>query len=210
MYTPRSFREDDREVLHDLMRRHPFGTLFSWSEEGPVATHLPFELDAARGEYGTLMGHMARANPHWRSLAGGGEVLVAFVGPHAYVSPSWYVDPVTVPTWNYAAVHAWGAARVFEDGAVLRDHVLRLSREHEAYVTPPWDPAQAEPLLPAQLKAIVGIEIPIRRLEGKFKFNQNRSREDQAGVAAALASSPDTMLRDVAAIMRRNLERDGP
>lgn len=210
MYIPRSHREEDTSLLHDLVRRYNFATLFSWTHEGPAATHVPFELEADRGgPYGTLLAHVARANPHWRSLDGEREVLVAFVGPHAYISPSWYVDPVTVPTWNYAAVHVYGVPRLIHDTARLREHVLRLSRLHEAHLSPPWDPINAEPVLAANLKAIVGIEIPITRIEGKFKFNQNRSREDQAGVAAALERSADPLARAVAEIMRRNLDTDG-
>jgi len=208
MYVPRSFRQDDVSRLHDFIRSHSFGTLFSHGADGPFATHLPFLLDPGPGEYGTLIAHVARANPHWRSQPET-EVLVTFLGPHAYISPAWYADPVTVPTWNYAAVHASGPAHTFVERDRLRRHVLRLVEEHERYVAPPWDPAHAEPILESQLAGIVGIEIPIRRLEGKFKFNQNRSRADQEGVVAALSASADSRLRDVASIMRAHLE-SGP
>jgi transcriptional regulator len=206
MYIPRSFRDDDAGRLHDFIRHYNFGTLFSQTTDGPLGTHLPFLLDAGRGDFGTLIAHVARANPHWRSLDTESDVLVTFLGPHAYISPAWYTDPVTVPTWNYAAVHATGPATTFVEPARLRDHVLRLVQEHEGYIDPPWDAAHAEPILESQLGAIVGIEIRIRRLEGKFKFNQNRSRADQEGVVAALSASPDSRLRDVAGIMQANLQ----
>lgn len=207
MFTPRSFREEDPAVLHDLVRQHSFATLFCATDEGPMATHLPFEFHPDPAPGGTLVAHMARANPHWRSLERGPEVLVSFLGPHNYVSPSWYADPVTVPTWNYAAVHVWGVPRLFHDADLLREHVLRLTTHYEALVDPPWDPRHAEPVMEVELKAIVGIEIPVQRIVGKFKFNQNRSRADQQGVAVALERTDDPMHREAAAIMRRHLKR---
>lgn len=108
MYIPRSFREDNIAALHELIRQHSFGTLFSQTSEGPFATHLPFLIDPEPWPFGTMRAHMARANPHWRRLTNAVDVLVVFLGPHAYISPSWYVNQVTVPTWNYAAVHAVG------------------------------------------------------------------------------------------------------
>jgi len=208
MYTPRSFREEDPAVLFDLMRRHSFATLFGAAPEGPIATHLPFMVEPERGDRGVLVAHMARANPHWRTFDGESEALVTFLGPHAYISPSWYAEKVTVPTWNYAAVHVYGVPRVVEDAAVLREQVERLVHLHEAYVPEPWDVANAEPLMESQLRAIVGFEIPIRRMEGKLKFNQNRSREDREGVVAALEKESEPALRAVAAIMRRTMESE--
>jgi transcriptional regulator len=210
MYIPGSFRENDFANMQELIRGNSFGTLFSQTPEGPFATHLPFLIDPEPAPLGTLRAHMARANPHWRSLTSAVDVLVTFLGPHAYISPSWYVNQVTVPTWNYAAVHAVGGVALIHDKGRLRDHVLSLVREHESYIDPPWNPAAAEPILDAQLGAIVGLEIRIRSLEGKFKFNQNRSREDQAGVIAALSASGDPQGRAVARIMRANLDRAAP
>lgn len=212
MYTPPSYREDDPAVLHDLIRRNNFGILFSSGPDGPVATHLPFSLDAHRGEHGTLVAHMARANPHWRSFAPDREVLAVFAGPHAYISPTWYEEKATVPTWNYAAVHVYGVPRLVEDTAVLRAQVERLVHEHEAHRDPAWDMSAAEPKMEGLLRAIVGFEIPILRIEGKMKFNQNRSREDQEGVIRALEASPDTTDRAVVEIMRGNLrpEEEAP
>lgn len=206
MYTPPSFREEDPTILHDLIRRNNFGILFSAGPDGPVATHLPFSLDAGRGEHGTLVAHMARANPHWKSLAPDQEVLVVFAGPHAYVSPTWYAEPVAVPTWNYAAVHVYGVPRLVADMDVLRGQVEQLVQEHEAHRAPPWDMAAAEPRMEGLLKAIVGFEIPIARVEGKMKFNQNRSREDREGVVRALEAERDPMAQAVVEIMRRTME----
>lgn len=205
MYTPPSFREENSAVLHDLIRRNNFGILFSSGPEGPLATHLPFSLDADRGECGTLVAHMARANPHWKALSVDQEVLAVFAGAHAYISPTWYVEPVAVPTWNYAAVHVYGRPRLVEDMGVLRTQVERLVHQHEAHRNPAWDPAAAEPKMQGLLKAIVGFEIPIARIEGKMKFNQNRSREDQEGVVRGLEEEGDEAGRTVAAIMRHKL-----
>ncbi|HSG50220.1 MAG TPA: FMN-binding negative transcriptional regulator, partial [Longimicrobiales bacterium] len=187
-------------------RRNNFGILFSAGPDGPVATHLPFSLDAERGEHGTLVAHMARANPHWKALAPDQEVLVVFAGPHAYISPTWYAEPVAVPTWNYAAVHVYGVPQLVEDMDVLRGQVEQLVHEHEAHRDPAWDVAAAEPKLEGLLKAIVGFEIPIARVEGKMKFNQNRSREDREGVVRALEGEADSMAQAVVEIMRRTME----
>ncbi len=205
MYTPRSFREDDPAVLFQLMRDYPFATLFGAGDDGPLATHLPFLVEPERGPKGTLVAHMARANPHWRTFDGRSEVLVTFIGPNAYISPAWYKQKVTVPTWNYAAVHAYGVPRLVEDAAVVRAQLEELVRIQEAHVAEPWDPASAEPAMESKLQAIVGFEIPITRLEGKLKFNQNRSIEDRQGVVAALERESDLRLRAVAEIMRAML-----
>ncbi len=206
MYLPRSFRVEDLDQLHRHIEQYSFGTLFSRTPDGPFATHLPFLLDPTRGPAGTLMGHMARANAHWRGFSPDDEVLVTFLGPHAYISPSWYASPAAVPTWNYAAVHVWGVARLIEDLDALREHVLQMVDAHERRLDPSWDPAAAGDIIDIELRAIIGFEIPIARIEGKYKFNQNRSREDQEGVIAALSRGTDTQLRAVVEIMRGNLK----
>lgn len=208
MWTPRSFRVEDIRRLHDLVRSYPFGLLVSEDGGRLVGTHLPFMIESS-GVQGTLLGHMARANPHWRSWSDESEVLAVFQGPHAYISPGWYRERVTVPTWNYAAVHAYGRPSLVHDPAQLRDMVTRLTRLYEPE-TGNWSPDEAEPVMDTELQAIVGFRIPIDRIEGKFKFNQNRSRSDQAGVVAALEGSEDPSRRGVAAIMRENLSRDPP
>lgn len=206
MYLPRSFKEEDLPTLHALMRENSFAVLFSQTDDMPFATHLPFMVDSERGRYGTLIAHMARANPHWRQFEKSPEVLVIFQGPHAYISPAWYEDQVTVPTWNYAAVHAHGRPKLIHDKKELRGMVENLVRIHEKGIDSGWDIAQAEPIMETELKAIVGFEIPISRIEGKFKFNQNRSEEDRKGVIRALEKSDDPMQRIVAEVMRRVTE----
>ncbi len=207
MYTPPSFRIDDLAVLHALIREHSFGILVSQHGDRPVATHLPFHIDPGRGgPYGTLIAHMARANPQWKSWTDQTRVLAIFQGPHAYVSPGWYESQETVPTWNYATVHAGGTPRVIHDPDALRPLVTALVDLHEDHAGSGWDRGLMEPGMPAELKAIVGFEIPIDTLEGTFKFNQNRSRADQRGVADHLERSADPVERAAGAIMRRNLD----
>ena len=205
MYTPRSYRNDDLDALFALIRRYNFATLFTHRGGESFATHLPFLVDPGRGAHGTLIAHMARANPHWRAFDGAAPSLIVFMGPHAYISPAWYHEQVTVPTWNYAVVHATGTPQLVTDGALLREMVMRLVDNHEAPIGHPWNVRQAEPAIVDELPGIIGFEIPIDRIEGKFKMNQNRSREDQEGVAAALEKSTDPGEREIARMMRENL-----
>ena len=207
MWTPRSFRVEDKAVLHDLIRQFSFGVLFSQSPDGPVATHLPFMIDGDRGPNGTLIAHMARANPHWKSWTEETELLAVFQGPHAYISPAWYEDQETVPTWNYATLHAYGRPNVIHDPDQLRPMVTRLVDLHEGGLDYPWDSSQMESVMEVELKAIVGFEIPIDRMEGKYKFNQNRSVADQRGVAEVLGGSDEPALRAVGEIMSDNVSR---
>lgn len=206
MYTPASFKVDDLERLHELMRRYPFALLLTEQDGEIAATHLPFMIDAPRGKQGTLLAHMARANPHWKLFDGQRESLVVFTGAHAYISPSWYQSPVTVPTWNYAVVHAHGRPTIVRDKTRVRAMLEKLVAIHEAYVEPPWSTSQAGDYIGKQLDYIVAFEIEIERLEGKFKFNQNRSRADQEGVVRALSESDDPMKLAVAEIMRTQLK----
>lgn len=204
MYIPASFAETDIGKLHDLMRAYNFATLVSSGASGPYATHLPFLLDSEAGASGTLITHMARANPHWKMIAPADEVLVIFQGPHSYISPTWYVESSVVPTWNYAAVHAYGSARLIHDEQRLRQIVTALVEHHEGPGNLPGLDTHFQENL---LKAIVGLEIPIGRLEGKFKISQNKSPEDQQRVIEALAQASHSDQRAVAQIMRANLER---
>jgi transcriptional regulator len=189
MYTPAAFAATDTAGLHDLIEAHGFGTLVSAEADGPVATHLPFLVERARGSRGTLVCHMARANPQWRAL-GGTTCLAIFLGPHGYISPGWYASAPAVPTWNYAAVHAYGHARVIEDESALREIVAKLAARHEAGRPQPWSLDRTpEEFVRGMLRAIVGIEIEIERLEGKHKLGQNRPAADRRGVLAALSAS---------------------
>jgi transcriptional regulator len=184
MYTPSAFRADDRTALYNLIERHGFGTLVTVLDGAPFATHLPLLLDRERG---LLLGHVARANPHWRALDGAAESLAIFQGPHGYVSPSWYVTGPAVPTWNYAAVHVYGAPRLLDDEARLLDLLRRLVDQYESGRPRPWTMDLPADYLKKMLHGIVGFEMPIGRVEGKFKLNQNRPAEDRRGVIGQLA-----------------------
>jgi transcriptional regulator len=207
MYTPRSYRNDKLEELFALIRRYNFGALFTHRAGESFVTHIPFMVDPARGAQGTLIAHMARANPHWKAFDGAAPSVVVFMGAHAYISPAWYREQETVPTWNYAVVHATGTPRLVTDDARLREMVMQLVNNHEEPLGHPWDVRKAESAMKVELAGIVGFEIPIERIEGKFKLNQNRSREDQEGVVAALESSSDPAEREIARMMRANLEK---
>lgn len=192
MYQPAHFREDRLEVQHQLIRAHPLGLLVSAGEGGLVADHVPFLLEAGALALGTLRCHVARANPHWQRLASAAEVLIVFQGPQAYITPSWYPSKrehgKVVPTWNYVVVHAWGRPQVMDDPAWLRRQIECLTRQQEATRAAPWHVNDAPaPFIDAQIKAIVGIEIPIGRIEGKWKVSQNRPEADRDGVRAGLA-----------------------
>ncbi len=205
MYTPPAFRDDDRDSIHATIRAARLATLVTATAEGLVATPLPLMIEPAEGEHGTLYGHVARANPQWR-LAPIGAAMAVFMGPDAYVTPSWYASKrehgKVVPTWNYVAVHAYGPAEFFEDADRLLDVVTRLTRHHEAQRAEAWAVSDAPaPFIASQLKGIVGVRLPITRLEGKRKLSQNRSEADRAGVAAGLGESDDAMDRVVAGLI---------
>ena len=196
MYQPPHFREDRLEVQHDLIRAHPFGLLITAGPGGLAANPIPFVIDREASEHGTLKGHLARANPQWRDLGGVEECLIVFQGPHAYVSPSWYPTKQetgkVVPTWNYVTVHAWGRPRAVEDAGWLRAQVEALTDLREGVRTEPWQVNDApEPFVAAQLKGIVGVEVPISRIEGKWKVSQNRPPVDRAGVVRGLRQQDD-------------------
>jgi transcriptional regulator len=215
MYLPAHFREDRLPVLHDLIRTHGFATLVALGAEGLVANHIPLLLDAAGGALGTLRGHVARANPLWQTFRPEVEALAIFHGPHAYISPSLYPAKQetgkVVPTWNYAVVHAYGPLRPVEDAAWLRRLVEDLTRRHEAGRANPWQVSDApEPYIGQMLKAIVGLEIPVARLEGKWKVSQNRPPQDRAAVAADLNRSDDPARRALAALVTEAGQKPAP
>ena len=189
MYVPAVFAETDTDVLHDLIESHNFATLVTGGPAEPYATHVPFLLDRGRGEHGTLITHLSRGNPHWRQIAGS-TTLVIFSGPHGYVSPSWYEIHPAVPTWNYAAVHAYGQARLIEEPSKLEALVKRLVRTHEGAGANAWSAEALPPdFMAGMLRGIVGLEIPVERLEGKFKLSQNRKPVDRKRVIATLTGS---------------------
>lgn len=206
MYLPSAFRQDDLAELHAQMQASPFALLTSAGAAGMLASHLPLLLAPDEGEFGTLYGHFARANPHWRDLQGGAEALAVFSGPDAYISPGWYPAKAehgkVVPTWNYIAVHARGPVELIEEPERLLQIVSRLSDQHERGRERPWAVSDApREYLDSMLRAIVGFALPIRRLEGKWKLGQNRSAADQQGVRDGLASSPSPGDRELAARM---------
>jgi transcriptional regulator len=204
VYVPTHFREPSVPVLHEMMRRIRLGTLVTLNAEGLVASHLPMLIDAEPGPFGRLSGHVARANPQWRSLNPEMPALVIFTGPQAYITPSWYaskrLNGKVVPTWNYVAIHAYGALRFIDDPAHALAHVTRLTAEQEATRAEPWKVSDAPAaFIAGMVKGIVGFELAIARLEGKWKMSQNRPEDDRAGVVEGLAREGGPA--DVAAIV---------
>ncbi|MFR9702914.1 FMN-binding negative transcriptional regulator [Aeromonas sanarellii] len=191
MYLPPHFAVTDPEALHQLIRAHPLGALVTHGELGLDANHLPFELDAGEGGQGVLRAHVARNNPLWQEVKDGDEVLVIFRAAEGYISPSWYpgkqVHHQQVPTWNYAVVHAHGRIRVRDDARFVRRLLATLTRTQEAAEPRPWKMADApRDYLETMVQAVVGIEIEIDRLVGKFKLSQNKEAADRQGAIAAL------------------------
>tara|TARA_Y100001936_G_scaffold233137_1_gene258752 strand:+ start:95 stop:694 length:600 start_codon:yes stop_codon:yes gene_type:complete len=194
MYIPKKFAETDRDILFGVIRRYDFGLLVCETPDGPMATHIPFRL-----EDDCLLTHMARANPHWKSFADDKQVLVIFQGPHCYVSPRWYESAPEVPTWNYVAVHAYGVPHIIEDLDEVTAGQVALVDDYEQGVWRLQD--QGEDYVNNMARAIVSIRIPIERIEGKFKLNQNKSAEKRQKVIAQLKTSDDPLARDVAKLM---------
>jgi transcriptional regulator len=199
MYVPRAFAQPDASRLHDFMRRHDFAILTTLGEGGLVASHLPLLFEPDAGPHGHLVGHMARANPQWRRVEG--ETLAVFSGPHAYVSPSWYEEEGTVPTWNYVAVHAYGLFRVVEGRDPLLEILRKTVRAHEGPRPVPWVFDEEAPHVEAMLRAIVGFRIEITRLEGKWKLSQNHPERRRRKVMNALAARSDEDSAAIAAMM---------
>jgi len=187
MYVPAANRISESSRINQFIHGHGFATLITIGESGPWASHLPFVFDEAEGG-GSLRCHMARANGQWHHLETHPEVLCTFLGPHAYISPSWYVAKVAVPTWNYAAVHVYGTA-MLEDDAFLRKVIEDTTSKYESGMPAPWKMPIPEDYIASMMRAIVGFSIRITRIEAKFKLGQNRSREDQLGALAGLEQS---------------------
>ncbi len=209
MYLPRHFEETRVETLHELIRAHPLGALVTLAPAGLDANHIPFEVDPDPAPFGTLRGHVARANPVWRERVADVEALVLFQGPELYISPSWYPSKQetakVVPTWNYAVVHAHGPLRVIDDREWLRAFVIRLTDRHEAGSRDPWKVTDAPAdFIDTQLGAIVGLEMPIARLVGKWKVSQNRPAPDREGVVRGLQQAGDPSAAAMAELVRRS------
>jgi transcriptional regulator len=207
MYQPLLHRQEQLEAQHALIRSHPFGLLISHGAEGLEANSIPFLIDPEASRLGTLQAHMARANGQWRKMSEASEVLVVFQGADHYITPGWYETKretgKVVPTWNYVMVQARGRPRLIEDAAWLRAQIEALTNAHERTRPAPWAVGDApEEFIQAQIKAIVGVEIEITDIAGKWKASQNRPAADRAGVIAGLEALGDETSREMASIVR--------
>jgi transcriptional regulator len=215
MYVPAYHEETDTAVLHALMRAQPLGTWVTPSEGGLIANHIPFLLDESRGEHGTLIAHVARANPAWQQCSKTVESIVIFQGAQSYITPSWYPSKhahgKAVPTWNYAVVHAHGLPRVIEDRDWLLAHVSAMTdTQEQRHQALPWKVTDAPAdFVDQMLRAIVGLEIPITQLTGKWKVSQNRPEADRRGVAEGLAARGDADAVEMAELVRRHIVAGG-
>lgn len=206
LYNPAQFKQDDVGALHDAIRAHGFGTLVTLGADGLEASHVPMMIEPAPGPYGTLIGHVAKANPQWRSVRPDVAALAMFLGPNAYITPAWYPSKheggKVVPTWNYTAIHASGTLTFFEDPERLLRLVTRLTEHHEAGRAAPWKVTDAPAdYVQGMLKGIVGFELAITRLEGKWKMSQNRPAADRTGVVEGLTREGGPTEAEVAKIV---------
>lgn len=204
MYTPENFKVSDLQTLHADMERWNFATLVTPDAEGDVqVTHLPLLLERDAGRLGTLTGHMAKANAHWKAFNNSRESLAIFHGPHAYISPRWYRTDEAVPTWNYVVVHAFGMPRLLQESESMAAHLRQLIAHHEGTGTQSWRPDKLSPeTFAALMKAVVCFEMPILRIEGKAKLGQNRSRDDIAGVIQGLRETDSVFNHELAKMTR--------
>jgi transcriptional regulator len=207
MYIPSHFEESRIDTLHDLIRTYPFATLVTMSSGGINANHIPLHLSAEPGSNGILCGHVSRANPIWNDLTQGVEALAIFQGPNTYISPSWYPTKQehgkVVPTWNYTAVHAYGTLRVIDDPVWLRSQLDALTAQHESAFEAPWAIADAPPeFIDRMLGTIVGIELVITNLSGKWKVSQNQPVANREGVMQGLQKNGDSNAVNMAAMIR--------
>jgi len=207
MYLPKDFKEERVPAMHEAIRQARLGTLITLGPDGMEASHIPMLVDPEPAPFGTLKGHIARANPQWRRATSGVQALAVFLGPDAYITPAWYETKrqsgKVVPTWNYVAVHAYGPLEFYEDADRLLALVTRLTETHEAGRAQPWAVSDApKDFIAGMLKAIVGFELPIARLEGKWKMSQNRPAADRAGTIAGLTAEggeKDVAVADIVA-----------
>jgi transcriptional regulator len=209
VYIPSHFNEDRIDVLHDAIRGAGLATLVTLTADGMIASHLPLLLDPDPAPYGTLVGHLARANPQTQTTDPAVQAMVVFHGPDGYISPSLYATKreteKVVPTWNYVAIHAYGTIAFFDDPTRLLGVVTRLTEKHEASRAQPWAVTDAPAdFVQSMLRAIIGVSIPIARLEGKYKLSQNRPTADHAGIVTGLEADGRT---DLAAQVARALAK---
>jgi transcriptional regulator len=206
MYIPASFQGPAQSAVFDFIEAHSFGILVSGQDAQLCGTHLPLLLRRDVGPHGQLVGHMARANPHWRTLAGA-EVLIVFPGPHTYISPSWYQEANAVPTWNYLAVHAAGRCEIIDDEQATRKIVTDYVNFYERSQPQPWRLDSDADYVTKLLQQIVAFHVDIVRLEAKWKLSQNHSVERREKVAQQLAQSSDPEAREIGRLMRETLDR---
>ena len=204
MYIPALNRIEDREAINAFIHAHSFATLITNADHRSVASHLPVLFDESAN---VLRSHMARANEQWKQFAGTDEVLCIFHGPHAYISPSWYEEQHTVPTWNYAVVHVYGKPSLVDE-AELKQIVLDTTEKFESTMPLPWKIPLSEKEIAGMLKAIIGFKIEITRVEAKFKLGQNRSLEDQEKMLRNLKAAPDEESRALAQFIQAQRERN--
>jgi len=201
MYIPPAFRIEDKARLATFLREYSFATFITNDGAAQFASHLPMLFRPDLGEHGTLIAHLARANPQWQHFAEGREALAIFHGPHAYISPTWYETTPAVPTWNYAVVHAYGVPKIFDDHERIVSLLQETITVYESSFERPWSGELPADYLDKMIRGIVAFEIPITRLEGKFKLGQNRSPEDVQGVFRALTQSSSSEDRALAQFM---------
>lgn len=215
MYVSKHHRLHDRDAIFSLMESHPLGAWVCHAKDGLIANHVPFFLDRTRGAHGTLMGHVARANTVWRQLLPDTPSVVMFQGAHSYITPGWYPGKAehgkVVPTWNYVVAHAHGTARVMEDPIWMLDMLNRLTDTQESGQTVPWRVGDAPcGFIEKLMRGIVGIEIPINRLEGKLKASQDEALQDRHGTVKGLLSKHSDQSRAMAGLVLRTLTTDAP
>jgi transcriptional regulator len=215
MYVPKHFEEPDADVMRALMRAHPLATIITSGLGGLCANHIPLLVDPVPTPYGRLLGHVARANSMWREVDESQEVLAIFQGPDAYISPNWYAtkreNGKVVPTWNYAVVHAYGHMHVHDDQEWTRGQIEQLTAEHEALMSAPWSVSDAPTEYVEKLiQAIVGIEIVLTKLVGKWKVSQNQPLENRAGVVAGLESRQSTEMANLVEAASQRVRFESP
>jgi transcriptional regulator len=206
VYIPPAFKVTDSAKLEEVITSNSFGTLISRDGDSVFASHLPFLYRPQQGANGKLLCHMARANRHWKLFNETDEVLAIFYGPHAYISPSWYVAHAAVPTWNYVTVHVYGRARLLEAEKDINEVLNQTVEKHEATMPQPWTPNLPEEMRVKLQQAIVAFEIEITRIEGKFKLGQNRSPEDREKMLNALKTSDEPESNRLAQVMEREFK----
>lgn len=202
MYTPKHFQQAENKILIETMRANSFATVISVYENEPFISHLPLLIESQADKL-LIIGHMARPNPQWKHFLSGSEITVVFSGPHTYITPSWYVNPKNeVPTWNYAVVHARGIPKVIEGYDEIHQILDKTVQEFEQMETVPWSFQLSENLKRNLVQGVVGFEIQVTRLEGKFKMSQNRSEKDRQGVLNGLSQRKDEMSKRVLELMK--------